>query len=86
MQKLVIECNSCGKQIIVKDHIDSTGMVHVSKIDILAMNDIPMGKAGRESLFIEYQDYCPGCLLDMVALWISKISRDSATADVKKVP
>lgn len=74
MQKLVIECNKCGKQVIVKDHIDSTGMVHLNSIDILAMKDIPKGRSGREGLYLQDQDYCPGCLLEVVVTWINKIS------------
>ena len=72
MEKLVKECDRCSKQIIVKDRIESTGLVHVNNIDILAMTDIPKGRSGREGLYLQDKDYCPECLLESFKEWIVK--------------
>jgi hypothetical protein len=75
MQKMVVECDKCGKQVIVKDHIESTGMVKVNGLNILAMVDIPVGKSSRPCLSLKDQDYCPDCFLKVIKAFVTGIPK-----------
>jgi len=64
--KNYVECDWCGRRVDVKDHIESTDMIHIESIDMTYMRGIKEDENMRPWVNEGEKDLCPECLVPWV--------------------
>ena len=68
-------CDYCGKVDVVKDYVDSNGMILVqgNNCGLLLMRDVREGESTRPHFPLSNKHFCPECLIKALQDWLDKV-------------
>ena len=76
-QKLVDECDSCGRQVVKRYEGDSSDMILGAPSEgssicyLLYLCDIRLKETGRPIFSLVGRHWCPDCFLSEITKWIN---------------